>query len=246
MRKAEARRVQGDAGNALNDNQQEAEQREEATRQQEEEEEGEDEEEEEEDSEESDEEDSQEDSEEGEEEEGRQQIEKRQAEEGPHEEGGKHKMRRLNEDAVIDLTDDGPSQLTASSASSVAASAASKGRRATAAVGGGGPDGSIPPLRLSVQPMPKLERASALPQPSIPTTVKVEAAALVAPASVAQLTSHDGLKMTLLEAVNILGAETFTRLAACERGSEQMASLDRLMDTLQQVSRHSTGMIFRP
>jgi hypothetical protein len=219
LREAIARRGQGHVGNAHN---QEEEGDEDSEEENSEEDEGND------DEEEADE----------EEEEGRQEGAKRQAEEGPHEEGGGHKRRRLNEDdTVIDLTDDGPSQLTASSASSTAASAASKGRRAMAAVGGGGPDGTIPPLRLSVQPMPKLERASA---------VKVEAAAGVAPASAAQSTSHGGLKMSLLEAVNILGAETFTRLTACERGSEQMASLDRLMDTLQQVSAHSTRSMFRP
>jgi hypothetical protein len=84
--------------------------------------------------------------------------------------------------------------------------------------------------------MPKLERASALPQPSVPTNVKVEAAALVAPASVAQSgTSHGGLKMTLLEAVNILWPEAFTRLAACDEGSEQTGHLDRLVELFQQV-----------
>jgi hypothetical protein len=175
--------------------------------------------------------------EDSEEEEGSHQGQKRQAEQGPHEEGGGHKRRRLNDDdAIIDLTLEGLSELTASSAASVAASSAIKGRRAMTAVGGGGPDGSIPPLRLSVQPMPKLERASALPQPSAPTNIKVEAAAAVAPASVAQSgTSHEGLKMTLLEAVNILGPEAFKRLAACERGSEQTANLDRLVELFQQV-----------
>jgi hypothetical protein len=41
--------------------------------------------------------------------------------------------------------------------------------------------------------------------------------------------------MTLQEAVNVLSLETVKRLALCEEGSEQMESLERLMELLLQV-----------
>jgi hypothetical protein len=43
--------------------------------------------------------------------------------------------------------------------------------------------------------------------------------------------------MTLLQATALLGSEAFKRLATCEEKSEETASLERLMDMLQQV-RH--------
>jgi hypothetical protein len=44
-----------------------------------------------------------------------------------------------------------------------------------------------------------------------------------------------GLKMTLPEAVSIMGAEAFKRLATCEEGSEPVTSLERLVELLPQV-----------
>jgi hypothetical protein len=45
----------------------------------------------------------------------------------------------------------------------------------------------------------------------------------------------NGLKMTLLQATALLGSEAFKRLATCEEGSEETASMERLMSLLQQV-----------
>jgi hypothetical protein len=166
-------------------------------------------------------------------------------------EGRPHKMRRLSDDHFIDLTDDEPMTAITSSAPSSAThmatpvsvravlsvgsghasaqSAVFNGRRAMPAVGGGGPEGSTQRLSLPTQPLPGPGRAVPDPAPLPLPRIKAEASA-------AQPTAQDGLKMTLLEAVNILGPEAFRRLAACEEGSEEIGSLDRLVDLFQQVS----------
>jgi hypothetical protein len=54
---------------------------------------------------------------------------------------------------------------------------------------------------------------------------------------------RNGLKMTLLQAVNILGSEAFKHLATCEDGSEQMTSLQRLLELLPQVRATSVHVL---
>jgi hypothetical protein len=97
------------------------------------------------------------------------------------------------------------------------------------AVGGGGPAGSTQRLNLPTRPVPSAGRA--IPAPALPPPlprVNVEPPA-------AQSTIGNGLKMTLLQATALLGSEAFKRLATCEEGSEETASLERLMSLLQQV-----------
>lgn len=160
------------------------------------------------------------------------------------------KLRRLNDDHFIDLTHDEPMDASLASSGSTqpltrasgraavsgggsrasARSAAFNGRRAMPAVGGGGPDGPISRLSLSAHPLLPTGRAVPAPAPlPLRPRIKAEAAAV-------QPSAQDGLKMTLIEAVNILGPEAFRRLAACEEGSEEIGSLDRLVDLFQQVS----------
>lgn len=170
---------------------------------------------------------------------------------GEDEEGTEAKRRklgRLNEDAIIDLTD-GPgvaqtvthvpvraavaqrgnrSSLQAASS----AAAASSGRRQVATADRGDADAPAQPQPLPAQPMPTS---------SSPSRVKVEAApAVPAPASLPavngpQAAGPDGLKMTLSEAINMLVLEAAKRLDVCEEGSEQSVGLERLLELLLQV-----------
>lgn len=170
---------------------------------------------------------------------------------GDEAEGGR-KMRRLHDEPFIDLTEEEPAQATAASASvpssaargaadangkarrdaGATSAAVSNGRRQTAAVTGGGPHVPAQPLRLPaqpcIQPAPQAGRATATP-PTASARIKVEAAVAATPMV------HGGLKMTLLEAVGILGAEAFQRLAACAPGTEEIQSLDRLLELCQAV-----------
>jgi hypothetical protein len=117
-------------------------------------------------------------------------------------------------------------------------SAAFNGRRAMHAVGGGGPKGSTQRLSLSTYPLPQTGGAVPAPAPLLTASVNVEASVAVpfsSSSSAAQSMDGNGLKMTLLQAVSILGADAFKRLATCEEGSEQMTSLQRLLELLPQV-----------
>jgi hypothetical protein len=174
------------------------------------------------------------------------------------------KLRRLNEDLMIDLTQDQPPQvvITASSAPRASSrpprpvpvramssagggrasgkSAVLSARRAMHAVGGGGPEGSTQRLSLSTQPLPGPGRAVPAHAPlPLPPSVNVEASVAVpsssSSSSAAQSTVGNGLKMTPTQATALLGSEAFRRLAACEEGSDQMERLQRLVELLPQV-----------
>lgn len=171
---------------------------------------------------------------------------------GGAESGGKR--RRLHDEQCIDLTEEEPAQATAASASvpssaargaadangkarrdaGATSAAVSNGGRQTAAVTGDDPHGPPQPLRLPaqpyIQPTPQAGRAAVAP-PTAAARIRVEAAVP------AMSMVHGGLKMTLLEAVGIVGAEAFHRLAACAPGTEEIDSLDRLLELCQAV-RH--------
>lgn len=161
------------------------------------------------------------------------------------EEGTEVKRRKLNEDAVIDLTDEPGVAQTAtrvpvraavaqsggrSSLQAASSAAASGGRRQIAAADRRGAD-------VPAQPLP----AQSMPTSSSPARVKVDAApAVPAPAPLPivngpQAAAPDGLKMTLSEAVNMLVLEAARRLGGCEEGSEQTVGLERLLELLLQV-----------
>lgn len=171
----------------------------------------------------------------------------------------RRKPRRRADQPFVDLTDDEPTQVTspnrAGPPSAAVTRAGDKKRKATAtppaapqakrksaAVGDG--EAAGPPRTVSLpghrydQPMPKTDRAATLP-----SSVERRAAISVKAAVTARPNVHEGLKMTLLEAVSILGPEALQRTATYEEGTPQRDSLHRLWLRFKQVSSCITLLV---